>query len=160
MTQHAIQSNDSIPADDLRMPPSVAHIPWWVSIIVILGALLIVTGAVISKVAPTMLTDGSLMTSAARVYADYLFARNLPIAGMLLLFLVMKNRRMLAAFMVLTALIQIVDITNDLTRGDFLIVPGLLVFAIVFLFGASQLFRRAIWHRDAWREPEHHSIES
>ena len=116
MTKHEMQSNASIQADDLRTPPSAARIPWWVSIVVILGTLLIVTGAVISKVAPTILTDGNSMTSAARVYTDYLFARNLPIAGMLLLLLAMKNRRMLAAFMVLTALIQSVDIINDL--GD------------------------------------------
>ena len=64
---------------------------------------------------------------------------------------------MLAGFMVLVALIQIIDVINDLTRGDFLLIPGLLVFAIVFLLGAWQLFGQAIWHRAAWRWPESHS---
>jgi hypothetical protein len=151
MTHHSAQSDDSVQADDQRTPQSVARIPWWISTVVILGAVLTATGAVISKVDPTLLTNGGLITDAARVYADYLFARNLPLAVMLLLLLATRTRRMLAGFMVLTALIQMVDVINDLARGDFLLVPGLLVFAIVFLVGAWRLFGQAIWHVDAWR---------
>jgi hypothetical protein len=93
------------------------------------------------------------MTDAARVYADYMFARNLALAVMLLLLLTVRARRMLAGFMVLIALIQIVDVGDDLARGAFVLVPGLLVFAIVFLLGAWRLFGQAIWRVDAWREP-------
>lgn len=143
------RSNQS---DDFRLSQSVVHIPLWVSIVVIIGALLTATGAIISKVDPTLLTNGSSMTDAARVYADYLFARNLPLAIMLLFLLAVRARRMLAGFMVLTAFIQLVDVLNDLARGAFLLVPGLLVFAVVFLIGAWQLFGQAIWHIDAWRE--------
>ena len=152
MTKRSIQSDDSVQADDLKISQSVVHIPLWVTIVVILGALLTATGAIISKVDPTLLTNGSPMTDAARVYADYLFARNLPLAVMLLFLLAVKARRMLAGFMVLTALIQLVDVINDLARGAFVLVPGLLVFAIVFLIGAWQLFGQAVWHIDAWRE--------
>lgn len=152
MTKNSTPSDSSEQADDLRTPPSVVRIPLWVSIVVILGAVLTAIGAVISKVDPTMLTNGGPITDAARVYADYLFARNLPLAVMLLFLLASRARRMLAGFMVLTALIQIVDVTNDLARGgEFLLVPGLLLFAIVFLVGAWRLFGRAIWHVDAWR---------
>ena len=160
MMKDSTQSNDSMHAGDLRTPRSVARIPWWVSLVVILGALLIVSGAVISKVTPTLLTNGSSMTDAARVYADYLFARNLPLAVMLLLLLALRARRMLAGFMVLIAFIQMVDVLDDLARGAFLLVPGLLMFAIVFLVGAWRLFGQPIWHGDAWREPESHSPES
>jgi hypothetical protein len=152
MTKHSIQSNDSVQGDNLRIPELVAHIPLWVSIVVILGALLTATGAIISKVDPTLLTNGSSMTDAARVYADYMFARNLPLALMLLFLLAVRARRMLAGFMVLTAFIQLVDAINDLTRGAFVLVPGLTIFAAVFLIGAWQLFRQAIWQIDAWRE--------
>jgi hypothetical protein len=138
--------------DDLRTTQSVVHIPLWVSIVVILGALLTAAGAVISKVDPTLLTNGSPMTDAARIYADYMFARNLPLAVLLLFLLAVRARRMLAGFMVLTALIQLVDVINDLVRGAFVLVPGLLVLAIVFLIGAWQLFGQAVWHVDAWRE--------
>jgi hypothetical protein len=152
MTKQSIQSDGSVQADNFGIPQSVVRIPLWVSIVVILGALLTVTGSVISKVDPTILTNGSPMTEAARVYADYLFARNLPLAFMLLFLLAIRARRMLAGFMVLTALIQLVDVINDLARGALVLVPGLLVFAIVFLIGAWQLFGQAFWHVDAWRE--------
>ena len=111
-----------------------------------------ITGAAISKVDPTLLTNGSPMTEAARVYADYLFARNLALAVVVLLLLVIRARRMLAGFMVLVALIQMVDSVDDLARGAVLLVPGLLVFAIMFLLGAERLFGQAVWHLDAWRE--------
>jgi len=151
MIQHTTQSDDSVQVDVLKMPQSVVRIPWWISTVVILGAVLTATGAVISKVDPTLLTNGGPITDAARVYADYLFARNLPLAVMLLLLLATRARRMLAGFMVLTALIQMVDVINDLIRGDFSLVPGLLLFAIVFLVAAWRLFGQAIWHVDAWR---------
>ena len=149
-------SNPSVPSqtDDLETPQSVVRFPLWVSIVVILGALLILAGAVISKIDPTLLTNGSPMTEAARIYADYLFARNLTLAVLLLLFLAVRAQRMLAGFMVLVALIQMVDSVDDLARGAVLLVPGLLVFAIVFLLGAGRLFGQAVWHLDAWREPE------
>src|SRR5437870_11315611 len=107
MTKRSIQSDDSVQVDDPKISQSVVHIPLWVTIVVILGALLTATGAIISKVDPTLLTNGSPMTDAARVYADYLFARNLPLAVMLLFLLAVKARRMLAGFMVLTALIRL-----------------------------------------------------
>ncbi len=148
MTNPSAQSQ----VDDLRPPQSVVRFPLWVSIVVILGALLTITGAVIGKVDPMLLTNGSPMTDAAWVYADYMFARNLALAVMLLLLFAVRARRMLAGFMVLIALIQIVDVGDDLARGAFLLVPGLLVFAIVFLLGAWRLFGQAIWRVNAWRE--------
>jgi hypothetical protein len=98
------------------------------------------------------------MTDSARIYASYMFARDLALAVMLLLLLVVRARRMLAGFMVLTALIQFVDIVDDLFRGAFLLLlPVVFVFAIVFLLAAGRLFGRAIWHVDAWRDKESHS---
>ena len=147
-------SNPSVPSqtDDLKTSQSVVRFPLWVSIVVILGALLTIAGAVISKVDPILLTNGSPMTEAARVYADYLFARNLALAVMVLLLLAIRARRGLAGFMVLIALIQLIDVGDDLARGEWLLIPGLLVFAIVFLLGAWRLFGQAVWHVDAWRE--------
>jgi hypothetical protein len=137
--------------NDFKASPSVVRFPLWMSIVVILGALLTVTGAVIAKVDPTLLTGGGAGTETARVYADYLFARNLALAVMVLLLLAIRARRMLAGFMVLIALIQLIDVGDDLARGDWLLIPGLLVFASVFLLGAWRLFGQAIWHVDAWR---------
>ncbi len=55
---------------------------------------------------------------------------------MLLFLLAAKARHMLAGFMVLTAFIRIIDVINDLARGAFLLIPGLLVFAALLLSGA------------------------
>ena len=142
----------SVQPDDFRLSQSFVRIPLWIAILVILGSLLTAAGAIISKVDPTLLTNNSPMTDAARVYADHMFARNLPLAVMLLFLLLVKARHMLAGFMVLTAFIQIVDVINDVARGAFLLIPGLLIFAALFLIGAWQLFGQAIWHIDAWRE--------
>ncbi len=146
MTKNSLQSNGSAKADDLKTPQSVVRIPPWVFIVVILGATLAATGAVIGKVDPTLLTNGSPMTDSARVYADYMFARNFSLAVMLLLLLALRAWRILAGFMVLITLIQLVDVLDDLARGAFLLVPGLLVFAVVFLVGASRLFGQVVWH--------------
>jgi hypothetical protein len=154
--KHPTPTEASAQADDLRTPRPVVRIPLWISVVVILGAVLTATGAVIGKVDPTLLTNGSPMTEAARVYADYMFARNLSLAVMLLLTLALRNRSMLAGFMVLIALIQFIDVIDDLTRGAFLLAPGLLVFAIVFLVAASQLFGQPIWRAATWREQAHH----
>jgi len=81
------------------------------------------------------------MTDAAWVYADYMFARNLALTLMLFLLLVLRDRRMLAGFMGLITLIQVIDVVDDLMRREFVLVPGLLVFAIVFLVGAWRLFK-------------------
>ncbi|GCE15674.1 hypothetical protein [Tengunoibacter tsumagoiensis] len=147
-------TNSSAPsqAADLKTSRSVARFPLWIFIVVILGALLSITGAVISKVNPTLLTSGGTMTETARVYADYMFARSLALAIMLLFLLFIRSRRVLASFMVLIALIQLIDGVDDLVRGAFLLVPGLLVFALVFFAGAWKLFGQPFWHLDAWRE--------
>ena len=151
MTMPTRPGNGSEPVDVLRTPPAGGRIPWWVSIVVLLGVVLLVTGAVISKVDPTLLTSKSPMTDALRVYADYLFARNLAVAILLVFLLVVKAQRMLAGFMVLTALIQTLDIINDLARGDWMLVPGLVVFALVLLLGATRLVGQAIWRVETWR---------
>lgn len=148
MTNQPVQSQ----ADRPRTAQSIRHIPLWVTIVVIIGAGLTITGAFISKIDPTLLTNGSPLTEAGRVYADYMFARSLALAIMVLFLLAVRNRRMLAGFMVLIVLIQLIDVGDDLVRGAILLVPGLLVFALVFLAGAWRLFGQAIWRIDGWRE--------
>jgi hypothetical protein len=151
-TSDAQPFGDSRRPRDATPPRTGERIPWWVAGVVILGAALTLAGAVISKAAPTLVTDGSAVTGTARVYADYVFARDLPLALLLLALLALGARRMLAGLMVLTGLIQLVDVANDLLRGDFVLVPGLLVFALLFLLGARKLFGQAIWRADAWRD--------
>ena len=60
MNKQSNKSDDSVLSDDLRISQSFERIPLWVSVVVILGALLTATGAVISKVDPTLLTNVAL----------------------------------------------------------------------------------------------------
>ncbi|HEX2346897.1 MAG TPA: hypothetical protein VHI51_00545 [Ktedonobacterales bacterium] len=128
-----------------------ARIPLWITIVVILGALLSLVGAVVSKVDPTLLTGGGPLTDAARVYTDYTFARDLAVSIVLLTLLVLRARLPLASVMTLVALIQIIDTLDDLTRGAFALAPGLLFYAILFLLGAWALAGRPRWRRGARR---------
>lgn len=128
-----------------------APIPIWIGIVIVLGALLSLAGAVVSKVNPTLLTGGGVVSSVARVYADYTFARDLAVAITLIVLLALRARLALVGVMSLVALIQILDTLNDLARGDFSLAPGLLIFAIVFLIGAWQLAGRPLWCGAAWR---------
>ena len=59
---------------------------------------------------------------------------------------------MLACLMALVALIQVVDVFDELVRGAFVLVPGLLAFAIVFLLGAWRLLGRDVLDSKTWRE--------
>src|SRR5260370_17509646 len=120
----AIQSDGSVQANDLGTPRSVVRIPLWVSIVVILGAVLTATGAVISKVDPTILTNGDSMTGAARVYADYMFARNLPLPVLWLLLLASSVRRRLPGFCVLPPLFQFFAAIAPLPPRPFRRSPG------------------------------------
>ena len=89
-------------------------LPWWLSLIVIVGALLLAAGAVIALLHPALLVaPGEEINGAARVYAGYLVSRNLAIAAMLLGTFILRARRALSHVMVLTAVIQILDAVID-----------------------------------------------
>ena len=61
-----------------------AAIVWWVKAVVVLGALLFATGAVLALVRPAMLASPhDEVNGAVRVYAGYLASRNTALAVML-----------------------------------------------------------------------------
>jgi hypothetical protein len=88
-----------------------------------------------------LLGPGDAITSGVRVYAGYLVSRNLALATMLLVLLFFRTRQMLRGMMLLTAVIQALDAVLDAAEGRWVIVPGVLVFAAVFLLGARFLGR-------------------
>jgi hypothetical protein len=127
-------------------------IPWWLGAIVILGAALTAMGALIALVRPAMLVSPhDEINGAVRIYAGYLFARNLAIAIMLVGLLVIGARRALANLMVLVGLIQLLDACMDVAEGRWTIAPGVLVFGLVFLIGAAKLCGSPFWRRTAWQ---------
>lgn len=127
-------------------------LPWWISLSVIVGALLMGTGAIIALVRPAMLVaPGAEITAAVRVYAGYLVSRNLTLALLLLAMLALRARRALSTLMVLTGFIQLFDAGLDVTEGRLAIASGVLIFAIVFFLGAARLNGQPFWKVAAWR---------
>jgi protein-S-isoprenylcysteine O-methyltransferase Ste14 len=130
-----------------------ASFPWWLSASVILGALLMAAGGVIALVRPAMLVSpDAQIDEAARVYAGYLVSRNLALAAMLLVMLGVRARGPLRSLMLLTACIQLLDAGMDSLEGRWTLVPGVLVFAIVFFIGAARISGQPFWKLATWRD--------
>jgi hypothetical protein len=117
--------------------------PAWLYVSVTIGAILMGLGGVIALVKPGLLLGpGDTISSGVQVYAGYLVSRNLALAAMLLALLYLRERRMLQGMMLLTAVIQVLDAVLDAVEGRWPIVPGVLVFGVVFLLGARWLGRK------------------
>lgn len=127
------------------MSQNAHRLPGWLVVAVILGALLMAAGAVIALKNPAMLVSPHVeMNEGVQVYAGYLVSRNLALAAMLIAALWMRSRTALCTLMLLTAVIQLLDAGMDAMEGRWAIVPGVLVFGIVFLMGAGLLRKRRI----------------
>lgn len=122
----------------------------WVTVIIILGILLMLVGGLVSKLHPSLLTNGHTVPNDVRIYTDYMFSRSLALAVVMLAFLAIKARRALAVLLVVLTLIQCIDFINDATRGDFMLLPGIFVLIILFLIAARQLLGQPLWQQDAW----------
>lgn len=152
MTHRPLRTRSSTPPVEPTASTPQA-IPGWVATIVGLGALLTTAGAVIAIADPAMLLGaGEHVTDAVRVYAGYLFSRNLVLAVVLIVTLMMRARRMLAGLMVLTAAIQALDVVVDTVTGRWILVPGLVVFTVAFLLGARRLVDQPLWRPATWRD--------
>jgi hypothetical protein len=126
--------------------------PWWVTVAVILGALLMLAGGVIAIVRPVMLVSPhDEINGAVHIYAGYLASRNIALAIMLLLMLSFRARIALSNLMVLTAFIQLLDAGIDCVEGRWPIVPGVLVLGGVFLLAANRLRGIPFWRTEAWQ---------
>jgi hypothetical protein len=128
-----------------------AAIPTWVSLVVLVGALLTAMGAVIALVNPAMLAAPHIeINGAVHIYAGYLAARNFALAFMLVALLLLRARRALGNLMALVGLIQFLDFCMDCAEGRWMVAPGVLVFGLIFLAGAARLSGAPFWRREAW----------
>jgi hypothetical protein len=57
---------------------------------------------------------------------------------------------MLGCLMALTATIQVLDVILDVAAGRWLLLPGLLLFAVLFAVGATRLAGQPLWRAAAW----------
>ena len=134
------------------VPPQQLTIPVWVQLVVIAGALMTAAGAIIALVHPIMLVSPhDQINGAVRIYAGYLVSRNLAMAGLLIVLLILRAQRALRHLMVLVGLIQLLDACMDYAEDRWAIMPGVLVFGLIFLLAARRLGGAIpFWSREAW----------
>jgi hypothetical protein len=132
-------------------PERSAVIAWWVYVIVVLGAILIATGAILAIVQPAMLVSPhDTINGAVHIYAGYLASRNMAMAALLIVLLYLRARHALANLMVLVAFVQVLDAFMDCIEGRWIIAPGVLLFGLVFSIGAMRLSGYPFWRIEAW----------
>lgn len=126
-------------------------IPAWAYGVVLLCAVLTAMGAVIALEKPEMLVGPhAQINEGTRIYTGYLAARNLTLAGMLLVLLGMGARRALGNLLAVVGLIQIVDFVMDCAEARWTVAPGVLVLGILFLLAAARISGAPFWRRSAW----------
>lgn len=99
-----------------------------------------------------MLSPNAAISEGVRVYAGYLVSRNLAIAIALVALLAVRARRTLSGLMFLVATIQLFDAVIDCIEGRWMIVPGIMIFGLVYLVAAIRLAGRPLWHSETWRD--------
>jgi hypothetical protein len=123
--------------------------------IAILGALLLVAGAIIALFRPGILVSPhDEINEAVRIYAGYLASRNLSLAIMLLAALGLGAKRMLNSLLLLIALIQSLDAVIDAVEGRWPIVPGVAFLALLFFTAAAFLSGHPFWQTQAWKQTD------
>ncbi|MEO7060600.1 MAG: hypothetical protein ABI083_12835 [Lapillicoccus sp.] len=122
--------------------------------VVLVIAGLTAAGGVIAAVDPGMLIGTAAPeTRATYVYAGYLVSRNLALAVALVALLALRARRMLAGALLLTALIQILDIVVDAATGRLALVPGLVVLTAALFAATVKASPEPPWRLGTWRDP-------
>jgi hypothetical protein len=123
----------------------------WPAMVVVLGAVLLAAGAAIALLRPAILVSPyDAITPAVRTFADYFAVRNLAMALLLLALLFVGLRRALGNTLVLVAAVQLLDALMDCLEGRWMLVPGVTLLGILFLFAAARLCGSAFWRRSAW----------
>lgn len=106
------------------------------------GAAVTVVFGLLAFINPAMISPDKTMNVAALFYANHFAARNMVIALLMLLPLLLKDKRLWAFAMLIRGMTESMDSILELieTRRPF---PGLIfaVFAVLFLASAVYLFR-------------------
>jgi hypothetical protein len=130
-----------------------AEPPWWLRTIVFLGALLMITGALMALLHPSLLVSPhDEINGAVHIYAGYLASRNLGLAIMLLAAMSLRARGTLNTLMLLGAFIQFLDAGIDCVEGRWVIVPGVVLIGLLFFVGSVRLSGYPFWKMEAWRQ--------
>ncbi len=146
-----IQTTDQVSlANSHPAPPATTALPWWLQTIVLLGALLMGAGALIALLNPAMLVSPhDEINAAVHVYAGYLFSRNAALAILLVASMIFRAKGTLNTLILLTAFVQLLDAAVDCMEGRWAIVPGVLVFGLLFLLASARLSGHPFWRKEA-----------
>ncbi len=147
---HPAPLTHSIAAQSATSP-----LPWWLQTIVLLGALFMAVGALIALLTPAMLVSPhDEINAAVHIYAGYLFSRNAALAILLVISTIVRARGILNILVLLTASIQLLDAGVDCMEGRWVIVPGVVVFGLLFLFASARLAGHPFWRKEAWSQAQ------
>jgi len=151
-----LHSSRPAPLTNLRTAqPATGAFPWWFQAIVFLGALLMAVGALIALLNPAMLVSPhDEINAAVHIYAGYLFARNAALAILLVASMLFRSRGTLNTLILLTAFIQLLDAAVDCMEGRWIIVPGVLIFGLLFFFASARLSGHPFWRKEAWSQTQ------
>ena len=135
-------------ADSHPRPPATTAFPWWLQTIVLLGALLMGAGALIALLNPAMLVSPhDEINAAVHVYAGYLFSRNAALAILLVASMIRRAKGTLNTLILLTAFVQLLDAAVDCMEGRGVLVPGVLIFGLLFLLASARLAGHRFWRK-------------
>jgi hypothetical protein len=124
----SVQTNSSV----TKQQPAISWLP---KVIAVLGALLLIAGALIALFHPVMLVPPyDEINGAVHIYAGYLASRNLAMAVMLLVALAVPAKRWLNNLLLLLSLVQFLDAVIDVVEGRWPVAIGVMLLALVFLF--------------------------
>jgi hypothetical protein len=140
---------DSAAAQSIAISRAVG---WWPPAVVLLGVVLTAMGGVIALVHPVMLVSPhDEINGAVHIYAGYLAARNLALAGMLLALLLIGARRALGNLVAIVGLIQLFDFCMDVGEGRWVVAPGVAVLGLILLIAAARFSGAPFWKAEAWK---------
>lgn len=127
--------------------------PWWVTAIVIIGALGVLSLAYGALVSPTtLLASGQHMNSAAHVWARYAAAYSLSLGLALLALAAIRARRILAGVLVQAALAELLLGVVGAADHRWEQVAADVILLAAFLLCASRLFGQPPWRLAAWQD--------
>lgn len=129
-----------------------SSIPVWPRLIVMLGIVLLAAGAVIAVVHPVLLVSPrDQIDAATHVFAGYLASRNMALALMLLVTVILRARKALNVLVLLAATIQLLDIGMDIAERRWAVVPGVVILGVLFLLASARISGHPFWKVEAWK---------
>jgi hypothetical protein len=148
MGRDAIVTGEQTVSGDSTRPEKI---PAWVGAVAIVGGLLMILGAVLGIVRPSMLAGpDAVLIGAVEVFAGYFAVRNLVLGLLLPVLLAIGARRSLGNLLAIIGLVQLLDVCMDCVEGRWAIVPGVLLLGVLYLAAAARVSGGAFWRRRAW----------